>query len=198
MKSKAFTLIEMIVVIAILFILAAILTPVFRRTNCSSSRSSCGFNLKQIALAWKQYTGDYECAPTLRTNGAFWGWSDALTPYGATTANLRCPARRVLAGTDPTLPDYCDYWMNSRLAGRSLSQIALPARTLSFGDGDGGTAQYALSHLPIEWRNSETSPAARHQGGANYAFVDGHVRWLKPQQISRQKPAQNAPTFLIR
>jgi prepilin-type processing-associated H-X9-DG protein len=28
-----------------------------------------------------------------------------------------------------------------------------------------------------------TSAAAMHDGGANYAFVDGHVKWLTPSQL---------------
>lgn len=29
----------------------------------------------------------------------------------------------------------------------------------------------------------QTPGAVRHHGGANYAFADGHVKWLKPEQI---------------
>ena len=46
--------------------------------------------------------------------------------------------------------------------------------------------------------------ALRHQGGSNYAFVDGHVRWYRPDQVAGAEDAVNgvllgnngsAPTF---
>lgn len=30
----------------------------------------------------------------------------------------------------------------------------------------------------------QTPGAIRHHGGANYSFVDGHVKWLRPEQIN--------------
>ena len=196
--KRAFTLLELIVVLAILVILAAILLPVFSRTRCGpNARSSCQSNLRQIALAWKQYSADFDHAPTLSINGNFYGWSDALMQYNAKAALFQCPSRGVLAGTDPTTPDFSDYWMNRRVAGRAPAALDFPARTLILGEGEGGDARCALSHLPIEWRNSPTSPAHRHGEGANYAFADGHAKWLKPAQVTMKKSGAD-PTFLIR
>jgi prepilin-type N-terminal cleavage/methylation domain-containing protein/prepilin-type processing-associated H-X9-DG protein len=59
-KRNGFTLIELLVVIAIIAILAAILFPVFARARENARRSSCQSNLKQLALAWTQYTQDYD------------------------------------------------------------------------------------------------------------------------------------------
>ena len=197
--KRAFTLIEWIVVVAIIGILAAILYPVFQRTNCSASRSSCYSNLKQIALAWQQYASDENGkAPTLSINGQFYGWSDALTAYGLAPAALHCPSNRALPATNPISIGYCDYWMNSRVAGRDLKTVRFPARTLIAGDGESGDARNAVSHLPRVWRNDETSPAFRHQTGAVYAFADGHVKWLVPEQVTVKSSAAGAPTFLIR
>ncbi len=58
--QKAFTLIELLVVIAIIAILAAILFPVFARARENARRSSCQSNLKQIGIAFMQYTQDYD------------------------------------------------------------------------------------------------------------------------------------------
>lgn len=199
MKRNAFTLIELAVVVAIIAILTAILLPVFQRTNCSGTRQSCYGNLHEIALAWQQYATDYNnVAPTLAINGQFYGWSDALTVYGSDPTRFHCPSNRVLPATNPIARGYCDYWMNSRIAGRNLKTVAFPSRTIISGDGESGDARYSVSHLPRTWRNDETSPAFRHQKGAVYAFADGHVRWLKPEQVTVNPPAAGAPTFLLR
>lgn len=59
-SRRGFTLIELLVVIAIIAILAAILFPVFGRARENARRTSCQSNLKQMALAWLQYTQDYD------------------------------------------------------------------------------------------------------------------------------------------
>ncbi len=59
-SRAAFTLVELLVVIAIIAILAAILFPVFARARENARRTSCQSNLKQIGLAWLQYSQDYD------------------------------------------------------------------------------------------------------------------------------------------
>ena len=59
-RKRGFTLIELLVVIAIIAILAAILFPVFQSVRENARRSACLSNMKQIALAFTQYTQDYD------------------------------------------------------------------------------------------------------------------------------------------
>jgi prepilin-type N-terminal cleavage/methylation domain-containing protein len=53
-----FTLIELLVVIAIISILAAILFPVFASAREKARQVSCENNLKQLGMAFEQYTED--------------------------------------------------------------------------------------------------------------------------------------------
>lgn len=103
--KTGFTLIEILVVIAIIAILAAILFPVFARVRENARRSSCQSNLKQIGLALLQYSGDYDDKLVRswygRGNGNFSGgsnasdrykWMDAAQPYIKSEQVFNCPS----------------------------------------------------------------------------------------------------------
>jgi prepilin-type N-terminal cleavage/methylation domain-containing protein/prepilin-type processing-associated H-X9-DG protein len=60
LRRRGFTLIEILVVIAIVVLLAAILFPIFARARENARRSSCLSNLKQIGLGFMMYTQDYD------------------------------------------------------------------------------------------------------------------------------------------
>jgi prepilin-type N-terminal cleavage/methylation domain-containing protein/prepilin-type processing-associated H-X9-DG protein len=74
----AFTLIEILVVIGIIALLAAILFPVFARVRENGRKTVCNSNMKQLGLAFQQYTQDsggrYPFAGQLQfwANGAHW------------------------------------------------------------------------------------------------------------------------------
>jgi prepilin-type N-terminal cleavage/methylation domain-containing protein len=60
--KRAFTLIELLIVIAIISILSAILFPVFGKARSSARRTACLSNVKQIGTAIGMYTSDYDGA----------------------------------------------------------------------------------------------------------------------------------------
>jgi len=88
---SAFTLLELLVVVAIIAILAGILFPVFARARENARRSSCQSNLKQIGLGWLQYAQDYDehVVPTLSDPTNYgpakrFYWFGSVTGSGAT------------------------------------------------------------------------------------------------------------------
>ena len=74
----AFTLIELLVVIAIIGLLSALLFPVFARVREEGRATACSSNLKQLGIAFQQYTqdsgGKYPLAANLQrwANGGHW------------------------------------------------------------------------------------------------------------------------------
>ncbi len=60
MRARAFTLIEILVVIAIVAVLAAILLPVLTQAKEASLRTACTSNLKQLGIGMIMYVDDYD------------------------------------------------------------------------------------------------------------------------------------------
>lgn len=185
---KGFTLIELLVVIAIIAILAAILFPVFARARENARRSSCQSNLKQIGLGLLQYKQDYDENFPVQDSGALTDdsvrWAYAIQPYIKSEQLFQCPSDTVSPPPGATLFDraktigFTDYWYNGNLGDplnpTNDAQVAYPSNTVMNGDGTGATtmASYYALKMP-------GGAAGRHLEGANYAFVDGHVKWYK-------------------
>lgn len=106
---------------------------------------------------------------------------------------------------DPSdyLKGYNDYWMNHDAGGQSQAAFNFPAQTVLLGDGGGTTASArsstngcrasrdGLQTPPTAAQDCSTTAGVRpyaylpangykiHLDGTNFAFADGHVKWLK-------------------
>ncbi len=97
LHEVAFTLIELLMVIAIIAILAALLLPALSRAKARTQAVACKNNLRQIGIGFGIYTSEFAKYPYASPLGPSAGlfWADALQPYTSArwTNNLyRCPA----------------------------------------------------------------------------------------------------------
>jgi prepilin-type N-terminal cleavage/methylation domain-containing protein/prepilin-type processing-associated H-X9-DG protein len=151
--KRGFTLIELIVVVAIISLLAAILFPVFGRARENARRSSCQSNLKQLMLAITQYSQDCDerFPPEMMAVTGLQAWSQFIQPYVKSRSIFLCPSDTsktdLPASTSgstlygPALP--LSYGINRQLTleahpvytGILLSQVVQPATTVMLSDG---------------------------------------------------------------
>ena len=193
--------IEFCFLILALIIVGGILFPVLTRHH-DNRKQSCHGHLLQISLAIAMYSQDYdEKLPPVIFPGKTVGWVNGLQPYVKSYWIFQCPSEKnpMQNISMPHKSGFTDYWMNSNLSGIEETNIPFSNEVIISGDGDGGssesTASYSIDQLPEYWRTSLHSPAKRHLDGANYAFVDGHVKWLKPEQVSQLSPSKKNPVY---
>lgn len=89
-------------------------------------------------------------------------WQDEIWPYLKNEQLFRCPAAPQLE---------CGYAFNATLSKKPLGAIDDPAGTILFTESDQAGRNIAVD--PAEKPNP-----ARHNGGTNVAYTDGHCKWL--------------------
>src|SRR5512135_1123702 len=81
-KQKGFSLIELLIVVAIILIIAAIAIPNLLRARIAANESSAVASIRTITTAETTYQSAY---PT-------WGYADTMAKLGPPSAVLPCPA----------------------------------------------------------------------------------------------------------
>jgi len=163
-RRAGFTLVELIMVIAVIGILAALLLPVLATARRKARQAQCRSNLHQIGIAVLAYTADYaEHLPVAGRLGPepMFGWPSlpvVLGPSLAKSGVFHCP-EDTAPGT-ALYPEFgTSYEWNTFLNGKLIERATLRVIGLEIsgpmlGDGD-------AFHL------------GEHR---NYLYLDGHVK----------------------
>ena len=198
-KLVAFTLVELLVVVAIIGILAALLIPVGKSMIESGNASKCVANQKQIVMGILQFTQENNGLPPYITQGWYWNarlsratnFTPAPTlpfmPYHPSASTDKpkggnsiwiCPANNPFKINNPVRD--CSYgiiqtiYPNADNSSRvPLLKIEKPSKTIALGD----CSLNAASQNRI---GSDADIANVHKGGAIFAFFDGHAELLNP------------------
>jgi prepilin-type N-terminal cleavage/methylation domain-containing protein len=190
MKAKrAFTLIELLMVIAIIGILSALLLPALSQAKGKAKQTTCLNNLKQVGLAIRLYAD--ECAdslPVLPTPnpypngvGAFYkqlvkGYLGLTGPASPIETVFICPSDQIIhtqAGHAFTSYTFNGYEVGPsaipRITGKNLSAIKNPAKAVLAGEWPaffGGSWHPFINHDYFDATDV-------------LSFVDGHVSLTK-------------------
>lgn len=145
LRRRAFTLVELLVVVAVIAVLIAILLPALRRARETAYRVSCASNMRQLALAFLLYANDHRGflpAPGWWKQVRDEDWihwqtdrdlrqSRILKYLGSNLAVLRCPAGVL----QPPESYPFSYGVNVLLTGRGWkddgSQFTVPSCKLA-------------------------------------------------------------------
>lgn len=179
-QGSGFSLLELLIALAIGAILAALLFPVFSLVRAKARSGACQSNLRQIGQAMLMYAQDWDDYLPPRHQ-----WQESLLSYVGNPRLFECPSskRRFICrgapGWDPETTGA--YNMNLPVLppsdwGAHESEIADPAGTVLGHDGIGrSTALYNAPSSPSDLVYHGVAP--RHEGGTNVLWADGHVRW---------------------
>lgn len=208
-RRAAFTLIELLTVIAIIAILAYMILPSLSRAREMARRTSCLSNMKQLGLGVMQYTQDYDERLPIAAVGSAGegkgGWvyyskfgsgstdpmfdpsQGAIYPYIKSKQVYVCPDD----SNGQTFGN--SYSINSCavISGNTASGLVGSKSLVAF-DQIGETAKWMLFSEEKFYKDTTddgfqligTNPFSdRHTDGSVVLFADGHAKWLRRDKI---------------
>lgn len=206
MRHGAFSLVELLVCVAIIAILVGVGLPVWAGARSSVAATKCAGTLRSLGQAFSQYSIDNEGRFPRSWHSAAAnrepGWARSVAPYlGASGEQIENDwpnvfnelfrsaadtnrsefiysyAMNVFFELDPAGDDYA----GAPQTWRRGIQVPHPGRTVLLAQGR--PVQYGDHVMCHQWATTNSAKNALnhgiHGGRANYLFVDGHVEKLE-------------------
>lgn len=180
-KTTGFTLVEILIALAVVAVLAALLLAAFSRVREAGHSTICQSNLKQLALGMQQYVQDYNGRYPIQA-----GWEIKILPYVKDEKLFMCPSNYRKGVQDAKDSDYgYNFKRLMKITGNQAEgrhETTLPNISSVF-----------LNYDLVLNDNYIVAPGScgnvlgvniRHLGGSNFSFLDGHVKWLNAEQFS--------------
>lgn len=184
--QQGVTLIELMVVVALMALLAGLYLPAVQRVKSKGVQTRCLSNLRQLGLGFRLFADDHENQypmELLATSGGTrdfisagetWRHYQALSNYLDQPKLLICPADRLVAAKQ---------W--SAITNTNLSYFvgvdATFGKTTHFLSGDRNLAVDTSDNTNLVWLNVGENVSwtqEMHNANGNILFADNHVEML--------------------
>ena len=191
-RPRAFTLVEIVVVAAILAILVALLVPAGKAAMRAGQDAKCKSNLRQLGIAYFRYAQDHD-GFILSDDSSPNEWTRLIQPYighpnfySSLPKLLRCPASPLRTNALFWQPDYAanihggvfstNGLSTSATAGKMLVNQSRPNKVMLFLDWIPGWAFARVFEFSrVNNPSGDKDRVFRHSGKLNAVFGDGHV-----------------------
>lgn len=208
-EKRAFTLIELLTVIAIIGILAAILIPVVGKVRESARAAKCVSNLRSTSIGMLSHINDNDgVLYTMKGGSTNFLWTRVLAEEGYFQLRTSgVPSESILC---PDIPfrdpahHFDGYGLNlfdpQATSGRDPSgkttvyirnfndSSVTASRYILFADSLRTDTMRQIFRLYAQTANASGSIVLAHNEKANIAFLDGHVESLGASDIGRYEP----------
>ena len=209
---------------AILFPVFARARENARRASCQSNLKQLGLAFMQYGQDYdggypNSYLSDTTTTNVGRIHDNYLFWPNLLYPYHKSVQVFACPSQSVGTAT----PYFGNYGANTLITPNEgnvpLKDSAITSVATKYLAMDAGSYAMAPStattpvasywylpgvgnilNLPIPTNATFTAGlesdffSGRHFGGVNMIFADGHVKWLKSQQVIREAQKYTSAT----